>query len=217
MQGATRVATVLAAVALMATGLGCAVGNTYQFVHVPEGVERVEGAGTVLLFPVEEARPQVVDEGEPVSWVGEQRGGYGMPFNVLTRSGEPFAEVVTDALAAELEAAGFRVVRAEERPEGDLEQRIRAAGADRALDVVMREFNANTYVNIDVEWDFEATVYGEDGARLASDRERGKETLEGSFWNSPEAARSKVPPFFHGLMRDLVVGDPEMTEALSVP
>jgi hypothetical protein len=68
-----------------------------------------------------------------------------------------------------------------------------------------------------LEWDFEATVQGPDGQSLASNHLQGKQELQGSFMNPPKAAKQKVPPFFYDLMRELVVGDPEMVEALSQP
>ena len=91
------------------------------------------------------------------------------------------------------------------------------AGAQRALGVVMRNFNSNSYTNIDVEWDFEATVYGPSGQSLASNHLEGRQTLTGSLVNPPRAAKQRVPPFFYDLVHQLVVGDQEMLPALTGP
>ena len=168
----------------------------------------------VVLFAVDDQRPDIVSGDEPPHWVGEQRGGYGNPFNVTTTSGKPFAEEVAEAVRRDLVARGFEAVVVEETRD-DAEATLRSHGARRGVAVVMRKFNSNTYVNIDVEWDFEATVIGEGGEELATNREEGKRNLEGSFLNPPKAAKQQVPPFFNEIAHRLVAGNKEILEALT--
>lgn len=197
---------------------GCAVGNTHSFVYRPTATQSVGLGKGVLIFEVREARPEVIDEGEPASWVGEQRSGFGIPYNVLTTNRRPFAQVVQDVLIADLGAAGFAVKVAGAEPPQLREAIARllgGAGAERGLFVEVREFNSNTYTNIDVEWDFRVQVFGPSGSVLVEDHLAGRETLEGSVMNAPGAAKKKVPPFLNGLLRDLVIANPQVLDALT--
>ena len=199
----------------VASCLGCAFGNTHTFDYRPQIPEGVGQGTVVVLFSVSDQRPDIVTGDEPLEWVGEQRGGYGNPFNVKTTSGKPFAEIVAETVRRDLEAAGFAAIVVEESAEkGSAGEVIRSRGAQRAVSIVMHKFNSNTYINIDVEWDFEATVLDSRGDTIAANREAGKETLTGSFVNPPKAAKEKVPPFFYDIVHRLVTGNEEMQEAL---
>lgn len=194
---------------------GCAVGNTHTINYQPRDSSELGRGITVLVFAVEDARPYIVAGEEPASFVGEQRGGFGNPFNVLTSDGRPFVEHVAKTVERDLEAAGFKVLASSRVAEGEIGRFLAEQVADRAVAVVMREFNSNTYNNIDVEWDFMATVYGADGKELHRSTETGKTTLPGSLLNPPKAAKERVPPFFYDLIHKLVAGDPEVIRALA--
>lgn len=206
----------LPALLLLVAAGACAFGNTHTFDYRPPAGQEIGGGELVLLFAVEDRRKEIVEEGEPASWVGEQRGGYGNPFNVLTTSGRPFAEEVAETVHRDLEAIGFRVVLAEQVVGSTgAAATLADAGASKGLAIEMRNFNSNTYTNIDVEWEFVATVLGADGEPIDSHRIEGRRTLDGSFWNPPEAAKQKVPPFFYELMHELVVGNATIVRALT--
>ncbi|MDA8019558.1 MAG: hypothetical protein MPN21_19105 [Thermoanaerobaculia bacterium] len=197
--------------------LGCAFGNTHTFDYRPRAPVSVGEGAVVILFSVADRRPDIVAGDEPPEWVGEQRGGYGNPFNVKTTSGKPFSAIVAETVRRDLEAAGFDAVLVDESASANsVGETIRSRGAQRGVAVVMHKFNSNTYVNIDVEWDFEVTVLDANGEAIGSNRETGKETLEGSFMNPPKAAKEKVPPFFYDIVHRLVVGNEEIREALTV-
>lgn len=212
-----RFVSMLVVALLAVAASGCAVGNTHTFRYAPATGHDLGNGRVVVVFGVEDLRKDIVEGDEPLSWVGEQRSGYGIPFTVKTADGKAFAKVVQETLQRDLESVGFRTAVVDETSPGDVATVLSEAGAERGLVVVMRIFNSDTYTDIDVEWDFEATVYGPDGEKLASNRLQGKQELEGSFLNPPKAAKQKVPPFFYDLMRQLVVGDPDMAAALTHP
>lgn len=196
---------------------GCFAGRSYSFRHDPRRVTRLSVPdGAVLVLPARDLRPQIVEEGEPPSWVGEQRNRYGIPFNVVTADGRTLAQVVADAVADDLEAAGFAVRRSPRLPE-DRPASPGERGARRGVEVVLHELNANTYVRTDVEWDLEVRVVDADGREVARHRDRGRATLPGNFLNPPAAARRQVPPFFFDLLRGLVVKNPDVLRALDAP
>lgn len=207
-----------AALASLAFGAsGCAVGNTHTFRYVPGPGEDLGEGRVVLLFAVEDLRKDILEGDEPLSWVGEQRSGYGIPFTVKTTDGRAFADVVQETLQRDLESMGFRTLAVRLAAPEHVGEVLEEEGAERGLTVTMRVFNSDTYMDIDVEWDFEAQIYGPAGQLLATNRIQGKQELPGSFVNPPRAAKEKVPPFFYDLMRKLVVGEPEMVEALTKP
>lgn len=217
MRGIRRLFSLAVLGALGIVGSGCAVGNTHTFQYVPEpGPDRGEGR-VVLLFSVEDLRKDILEDDEPPSWVGEQRSGYGIPFTVTTTGHKPFTKVVRETLHEDLESVGFQTLSVDESPSGRVAEVLEEQEAERGLAVVMRVFNSDTYIDIDVEWDFEATVFGPAGQPLAENRIQGKQELQGSAVNPPRAAKEKVPPFFYDLMRQLVVGDERMMEALTEP
>lgn len=207
----------LAVLALLAltTLTGCVMGNTHAFNYVP--AERSDaGAGrVVLLFAVDDQRPYILSGDEPASFVGEQRNGYGMPFNVTTSDERPFASVVQETVQRDLEAAGFRVTTSPTKAGGDVAAAVRSASANRALAVIMREFKSDTFNNINFDFDFEAIVYDADGKELARQKIAGEEVLEGSLMNPPKAARLKVPAHFYTKMHSLIAGNETIMKALT--
>ena len=197
------------------TATGCAVGNTHTFNYQPLARNNIGQGIVVVLLSVDDQRPDIVSGDEPPSWVGEQRGGFGNPFNVKTTSGKPFADEVAETLRRDLASVGFEALLVPNADREVVPKVLRDRGAERAISVVMRKFNSDTYVNVDVEWDFEATVLDAHGKELASNHEQGMTTLEGSLLNAPKAAKKAVPPFFYDLIHRLVAGNEAMIEALT--
>lgn len=193
---------------------GCVAGNTHTFNYVPAERSEIGNGRAVVLFAVDDQREYVVKGEEPPHFVGEQRNGYGMPFNVTTSDRRPFAAVVQETVQRDLEASGFRVTAVSNKP-SDVTSALRSGGATRALAVVMREFKSDTFNNINFDYDFEVIVYGEDGKELARDRSFGEEEIKGSFMNPVRAAREKVPPEFYRKIHALVAGNPKVIEALT--
>lgn len=58
--------------------------------------------------------------------------------------------------------------------------------------------------NITVKWNMEASVYDQNGTRVATEESRGEEDLEGSLLNPPKVAREKVPAFLFKTVHELL-------------
>ena len=195
--------------------IGCAVGNTHTFNYVPAETADIGRGRVVLLFAVDDQRQYIVDKEEPAEFVGEQRSGYGIPFNVTTTDKRPFADVVQESVSRDLEAAGFRVTSSKEKPTTNVAAAAGAVSASRVLAVVMREFKSDTFNNINVDYDFEAVVYDSGGRELARNKVAGEDVLPGSMMNPPKAAKQKVPGHFYAKIHELVTGDPDIVKALT--
>jgi hypothetical protein len=193
---------------------GCVAGNTHTFNYVPTDRSEVGKGRVVLLYAVDDQRPYVVANEEPPSFVGEQRNGYGMPFNVTTTGKKPFAEVVQETVQRDLEASGFRVTPSTEKGT-DVASTLRTANATRGLMIVMREFKSDTFNNINVDYDFEAIVYDGNGKELARNKVAGEDVLPGSMMNPAKAAKQKVPAHFYDRIHALVAGNQKIISALT--
>jgi hypothetical protein len=207
--------TAIAAVLTLLLLTGCVAGNTHTFNYVPAERSEIGADRVVLLFAVDDQRPYIVSGEEPANFVGEQRNGYGMPFNVTTTDKRPFATVVQETVQRDLEAAGFRVTASSSKPSTDVASVIRNANATRALAIVMNEFKSDTYNNINFDYNFEAIVYDADGREIARDKIFGEDELKGSLMNPVKAARQKVPVAFYEKMHELVTGNRRIVEALT--
>ena len=208
-----RSAVILVLFGLWVLG-GCAVGNSHTFNYVPTEKSDIGKGRTVLLFAVDDKRSYVVSGEEPATFVGEQRSGYGIPFNVTTSDKRPFAAIVQETVQRDLEAAGFRVTSSQEKP-ASVAAAAKTANARRALAVVINEFKSDTYTNISVHHDFEVVVYDANGKELARDKIAGEDVLPGSMLNPVKAAKQKVPGHFYEKIHNLVTGNPKVMKALT--
>lgn len=209
-----RLFSICLVIAAVSLASGCAVGNTHTFNYIPTEKSDVGAGRLVLLFAVDDQRPYVVSGDEPAMFVGEQRSGYGIPFNVTTTDKRPFADVVQETIQRDLEAAGFRVTSIREKATS-VPAAVQAASPARAVAVVMREFKSDTFNNINFDYDFEIIVYDGAGQEIARDRASGEDVLEGSMMNPPKAARQKVPAEFYRKIHALVTGNPKVMAALT--
>lgn len=205
-------AAVLATLFLTLTG--CVAGNAHTFNYVPTARTDIGNGTVVLVFAVDDQRPYIISGDEPAYFVGEQRNGYGMPFNVTTHDRRPFADVVRETVKRDLEAAGFRVSTSDTKASDGVVSAINSANAQRGLMIVMREFKSDTYNNINFDYDFEATVFDAKGVELAKNKVSGEDVLPGSLMNPVKAAREKVPGAFYEKIHELVTGDPAIVKAL---
>ena len=210
-----RLFNVLVALAVMTLASACAVGNTHTFNYVPTERSEIGAGRMVLLFAVDDQRPYVVSGEEPPFFVGEQRSGYGIPFNVTTSDQRPFAAVVQETVQRDLQAAGFSVKPIADKAAANVASAVQSAAARRAIAVVMREFKSDTFNNINLDYDFEAIVYDANGNELARDKIAGEDELEGSLMNPPKAARQKVPMEFYARIHKLITANPKIMGALT--
>ena len=185
---------------------GCVVGNKYSFDYKPASMPNVGAGTTVLLLEPTDVRPYIVKGEEPKTFVGEMRNGYGMPFNVTTEDQKPFANTIGEIAARDLTASGFNVVRSDMVQADQIGQAIASKNASRALLITIREFNANTFNNIDMEWDLDATVYDRNGTAVKTNNVKGKETLAGSYMNPVKSSKQKVPEFTYQKVHELISG-----------
>ena len=148
---------------------GCAIGNKYDY-----------GAATATLYAetdksvsatVIDQRPYVLSGSKSLSFVGLQRGGFGKPFDVKTKSGRGLAEDLTDVLVRALDAQGIAakaLMLAPGTSVDDSVKQFRGQDTDRLLIVAMREWKTDAMMRLTLHWGLDATVHDPSGRPLSS-------------------------------------------------
>ena len=176
---------------------GCTVGNKIQY---SSGTPDIGGAGThAVAVATHDQRPYVVSADKLVTFVGLQRGGFGVPFNATTASGAPLADDFSEAIQAALDAKGFaaKVVRvAPAESPATVASRLNAEGAAREVWLTLREWKSDTYNNTSLIYDVSLRILDGSGAPLAEETFSGREDLGGSMLNPPAHAKKAVPDAF---------------------
>lgn len=169
----------------------------------------------VLIIEAADQRPQIVKGEETRDWVGNMRGGIGKEIKVKTSDGRTLAIIMTNTLRKELSSMGFRCVIDTPGEGGDIPSLIGKHKLTRAIHLVIKNFFSDTHANIDVNRELVLTVYDGDGAVVAENKSEGVTTLEGSFLDPAQAAREKVPEFYHKTMQVIITGKPDVLKSLS--
>src|SRR5687768_6795246 len=84
---------------------GCAVGNKHHYHDVVAAIP-VSGDADVTVGVIDK-RPYILNGDKKPNFVGLQRGGYGIPFDVTTETGKPLSIDMSTSIAHSLNARGF--------------------------------------------------------------------------------------------------------------
>lgn len=197
---------------LMCTG--CAIGTKHDLASTTPHLAH-QGSGEIALA-VHDQRSFILSGDKKPSFVGLQRGGYGNPWDVHTKSGTPLAEEMSSAISRGVSQAGMSVklisVSYSESPAA-VRNRIVALGNNRALLVTITQWKADTYVNVKLLYDLRAEVLDSKGMVLATNEVKGVDNLGGNFINPPAHAISACPEAFGRKIEELV-GTPTILDAL---
>ena len=215
--GNERTATMITrAIAILGTALllaGCAIGNKYD---LSAGTAPLAETTTSIAIAISDQRAYVLNGDKTPNFVGLQRGGYGNPFDVTTRSGAPLADDLTKLLVNSYTQAGARA-SALQVPRGATERdalpAFNATEADRLLLIEMREWKTDVFAQVTVSFDVTARVFDRSGTELASQSIRGTEGTgtSGVFEERKnEIANSEVRRRFGELL-----SRPDITAALN--
>jgi len=199
---------------LLAALSGCAIGNKHEYAGITPDL-MVTGQHTVAVIVVDN-RPYVATGGKGPDFVGLQRGGFGNPFSVTTKSGKPLASDIADDVVAALNKRGLRSSGKTLPPGTTVDGALKAAagaGADRGLLLDIREWKSDTYNGTALIFDVEARVCDATGASLADVVKTGNQDLGSSFMDPPGHAKEAVPLAFKATMESLL-NDPKVVSAL---
>jgi hypothetical protein len=193
---------------------GCAVGNKHSYNDVIADLS-ASGSRSVAVA-VHDQRPYVKAGTKNPNFVGLQRGGFGIPFNITTASGQPLATDMTEALVASLMKKGYKAVPVVVTKDDDQNaalEKLKATRAERLLLLTLYEWKCDTFPIIALYNDLSMKIYGQDGRVLVEKNIKGKDDLGESSWNPPASARQAVRRAFKEKIETLL-NSPEVANAL---
>jgi hypothetical protein len=197
----------LALILLIGTLLGgCAVGNKYMIADVPAQFEAT-GNYSVVVASLDQ-RQFIVDETSPETYVGMVRGGYGNPFNATTISGLPFSDDVGQSICNALILKGFKATLVPVKfnlTEEMVFERLLSNKEDRALLVLIRKWESDSFLNLNVGYDLTLKVIAKDGTILATAHAKDDVHVPGNIWiGSLEMSKTEVPNIFRKSIESLM-------------
>jgi hypothetical protein len=188
---------------------GCAVGNQYNFSDIKADLQLLSAGPTEVAVATLDQR-QVVASGKcPPTYVGMQRTGLmGIPHNVNTESGLPFAEDITKSVSQSLSQKGFNpipVFVAHGQTEQQALALLLAKRTDRSILILLKRWESDTY--------FKLLVVRANQTVIAETSAAENATLPGSAWNPPAAAKKQIPIAFKQAIERLL-NDPKIIAVL---
>jgi len=192
---------------------GCAMGVRHNFdqrsLQLGVATSATVAVGTL------DHRPYVLEGKKDPTFVGMSRGGFGNPFDVTTKSGNPLASDFTSAIVGSLEAAGVNAKGVELKHTLSQDQAaaaLRVAGAQRSVLIRLVEWKSDAMVNTSLAYDLELRVLDAGGAVLLSKPQQGKEVLGSADVFTPGGA-SQVEPRFRRML-EVLFQAPDVVKAL---
>jgi hypothetical protein len=129
----------------------------------------IQGLGKVAVV-VHDQRPFVVNENKQPNFIGLRRNGYGMPMDVVTKSGETLADDVSAIITSSLRGSGFQAksfeVTHEETVESSINKIVKEQ-YDRVVVFTISQFRSDTWFEVELVWALSLDVYDNAGSMLS--------------------------------------------------
>lgn len=189
-----RIPFVLAVILLTA---GCVAGQHLSYDYAPEAVA-IKNSGTVNVA-VRDERPYVTSGDKSPDYVGHYRAGFGNTWDITTEGKTPFADVVARDLREEITALGFS-----------------GGTGGKTLQVVIREWNMDTYLNAKFWYALMVSVIRQDSGTVLAEKSLAEEKrIEGSVWVGPKyAVEKQMPTFYDEVIKTIARENPVILDAL---
>lgn len=184
---------------------GCAIGNRYDYSDARTSLD-YKGQGRVAVAAWDQ-RPYVVSGDKAANFVGSQRNGWGIPFNVHTATGQPLATEMGNSLVLTLANAGFGASPVQVGPqdnESTVLRTLQQSQTPRALLLQVNDWQSDTFHNPTVVYDLVLKVYDRGGRRLAAASLKGSDDLKGRLINPMGKAKETVPALFEVKIQQLL-------------
>lgn len=181
---------------------GCAAGKRVEYRGSSEFESRTV-KGSVVVLGTSDARPYVLNGDKQSSFVGLSRSLYGIPFGVLTTSGEPLADEIGSLVAGALRKNGASVTQVKIPLGTSVDGRnalFKAANNPRYHFIEIQEWTTDTYFNVTLKYDVSLSVLDSRGSQLVKKSVKGEDKLG----TRPDRANLAIAlsSIFGGLMND---------------
>ncbi len=188
-------------------------GATHEYEEIGLSLA-AQGSGR-LAVAVLDARPYINPNEKSPKFVGVQRDAIGLPFNVETRSGRPFADDGLLVIARALQARGFdtsSVITSNHDAPDAVRQRLQASGT-RSLMVRIVDWKLDSYDSSKLYFDLDAQVLSASGDVLGRSRVLGANEIKGNGLDPVGFAKLAGPTLFKTKAEELL-NDPAIVSAL---
>ncbi len=154
----------------------CAVGRKQEFDSARVDVSTTSQTINVAVL---DHRPYVVSREKSESFTGLSRGGYGNPFDVNTKSGQPLANDMANALANSLRAKGasVNVVTLPPSTSDSVAVTKVATAAGKGLLVLVSEWKSDKYLRTKLEFSLRVSVVAPNGRVVGESQVQGSDDL----------------------------------------
>lgn len=196
----------IVALILLAAGLSGCVGAGHQYDY-QSSAPTLASAATPVAVAVHDRRSYVLNGSKSEDFLGLQRNGLGMPFDVRTQSGRPLAADMAQAIAAGMGGNATAIPLNPGQSHEAAIQALQSFGKPRALLLTVREWKMDTLVNSRLSYDMTLEALAANGRVLAAQTVQGSDDLGGDTWGligthakevAPEALRRKIEELYNG-------------------
>ena len=143
---------------------GCAIGVKHGYDET--ALAPISSGAANVAVGVHDERPYVVDGKKGDNFVGLSRGGFGNPFDINTRSGNPLATDMGKAITNAFKQSGVKaeqVVLDKKLSQKQAQDRLLAAKADRSVLLELVGWKSDTYQHVALIYDLRLRVFDQGG------------------------------------------------------
>ena len=176
---------------------GCVARQAIRLQHAPGTVANLSSSKTVAV-EAKDDRDFIVSGNKQPSYLGHFRAGFGNTWDVNNSGYRALAAQFKDDIVAELKAHGIKTV----------------ASGERKIQVDIKDWNFDTYMNGKLWYDISVVVTDGGGMVLATTSIKAETVIRGSFWIGPAVAfKREVPKVYSGIIKE-ILGKNEIQKAL---
>lgn len=207
-------AKTLVAIVAVTTLAGCAFGRKYDYQTARPNISA--STKDTIAVGVQDRRPYVVSGNKSETFVGLQRSGYGIPFDVNTASGQPLSQEIANALVNAFKFNQIAATPVSTTPLASREEILNsllASGKPKAILLTLNEWKTDTLVNTDVHYNLRAEVFDNNGRSVASNQIQGIDELRGGA-NAHQAIEKKIEELFAGQVSAALQETPQVGQII---
>jgi len=193
---------------------GCAAGVKHDYVQ--DSLDLKVVTGNSIVVGTLDHRSYILNYQKNDDFVGLSRGGFGNPFDVTTLSGNSLAGDISKSITSSLRKNGVNAQIIEftsPQSVSEASEKLISKNTQRSLLLTLREWKGDSMINVGFTYDFDVSIFNQDGKLLLEKQMKGKEHLGSSDPFSPGGS-DKMRDRFKSLMKALF-HDPEVNRNLN--
>lgn len=162
--------------------------------------------GQTIALGVQDNRAAIKSGEKSPDYVGKQRDGWGIPYDVRTSSGQPLASDVASMISNTLTRGGGKVTTTtltSNMTEAQAKDALATSGAERRLYVTIQEWRSDSLMRTSIHYDITTKVMDQNNQLLAEKTERGEDAIDqAAMYNGGSAISSVFQRAIETMLRD---------------